>query len=87
MALYQGIGFLTNTFKTTKNTRWFSFIEQTPIYSWDSLQISPGMSSSAVLSILMILSVLFAKAACGVPAFLNVGVELHGFLSLFCKAQ
>lgn len=82
MALYQGIGFLTNIFKATKETRWFSFKGRTPLYSWDSRQISPGMSSNAVLNILMILSVLFAKAACRVPAFLNAAVESQ----FACKA-
>lgn len=78
MALYQGIGFLTNTFKATNATRWFSFKGQTPFYSWDSKQISPGMSENAVLNLLLMLSVLFAKAAHRVPALLNVGYE-------FCK--
>lgn len=77
MRLYQGIGLLTNTFKTTKEMRWFSFKGQTPLYSWDSRQISPGMSSNAVLNIFMMLSVLFAEAAHGILAFLNVLVKLH----------
>lgn len=77
MRLYQGIGFLTNTFKTTKEMRWFSFKGQTPLYSWDSRQISPGMSSNAVLNVFMMLSVLFAEAAHGILAFLNVLVKLH----------
>lgn len=77
MRLYQGIGFLTNTFKTTKGMRWFSFKGQTPLYSWDSRQISPGMSSNAALNIFMMLSVLFAEAAHGILAFLNVLIKLH----------
>lgn len=87
MALYQGTGFLTNTFKATKEARWFSFKERTPLYSWDSRQISPGMSLNTVLNILMIFSFLFAKVGCRVPAFLNVAVKAHTVISLLCKAQ
>lgn len=86
MALYQGIGFLTNTFKATKEMRWFSFKGRSPLYSWDSRQISPGMSSNAVLNVLMMVSVLFVKAAHGVPAFLSGAVDLHArFVSLLCE--
>lgn len=77
MRLYQGIGFLTNTFKPTKEIRWFSFKGQTPLYSWDFRQISPGMSLNAVLNIFVMLSVLFAKVTHGILAFLNVLAKLH----------
>lgn len=77
MKLYQGIGILTNTSKTTKKMSWFSFKGQTPLYSWDSRQISPGMSSNAVLNIFMMLPDLFAEAANGILACLNVLAKLH----------
>lgn len=77
MRLYQGIGILTNTSKTTKKMSCFSFKGQTPLYSWDSRQICHDMSSNACTEHIHDASWSLCRRSKWILAFLNVLAKLH----------